>query len=475
VNDIVLCNSNEAIVSCSSDLTVKLWKPHSGSQQADTIGVHSDYVKCLATPSVHSDWVASGGLDRKIKFWDLNGGGEKLQIDVGEEGNNPKGSIYSLSIGGEGAILASGGPESVVRVWDPRSGKRITKFVGHTDNVRSILVSEQGSMVLTASSDTTIKLWSLTAGRCLHTLSMHNDSVWSLHSLHPGLEIFHSSDRSGLVAKTDVRNVAEIEDGICVAVCQEKGGINKVIAACDYLWTATSSSNINRWVGVDTSPDVIRDIRRPGLASPVSSRPRVPYTASPGLGPGASASLPIRSTIPVSSLLRMSTSSSFPTNVRDPDTVTVYSVASARQASITETLMDGDSGTTIPLNDLPDETVEGQRGLLKHFLLNDRRRVLTVDTAGEVVMWDLLSCIPIKSFGERHLEDVAMEVNTMDSIANWCQVDIRTGKLACVLEENCCFDAEVYADEADIKEKLEFKDDQRSMFHTPIYLDMADS
>jgi hypothetical protein len=43
------------------------------------------------------------------------------------------------------------------------------------------------------------------------------------------------------------------------------------------------------------------------------------------------------------------------------------------------------------------------------------------------------------------------------------------------LEENCCFDAEVYADEADIKEKLEFKDDQRSMFHTPIYLDMADS
>lgn len=460
VNDVVLCKSSEAIVSCSSDLTVKLWKPHSASQQADTIGVHSDYVKCLAAPRVHSDWVASGGLDRKIKFWDLNVGGETLQIDVGDEGSNPKGSIYSLAIGGDGGILASGGPESVVRVWDPRTGGRITKFVGHTDNVRSILVSDQGNMVLTASSDTTIKLWSLTAGRCLHTLSMHNDSVWSLHSSHPGLEIFHSSDRSGLLAKTDVRNVAEIEDGICVAVCQENGGINKVVAAGDHLWTATSSSNINRWMDVDTDADLVADVRRPRVYSSASSRPRGSYPASPV--PGISPPPATRNTIPISSLLRVSTSSSFHSNVRDPDAVTVYSVASARQAPVGETLMEGDPGIIIPMNDKPSETIEGQRGLLKHFLLNDRRRVLTVDTAGEVVMWDLLKCILIKSFGERHLEDVAMEVNTMDSIANWCQVDTRTGKLACVLEENYCFDAEMYADEAEIEGDHEFKDDQRS-------------
>ncbi|KAI5805002.1 hypothetical protein EDC01DRAFT_757670 [Geopyxis carbonaria] len=418
VNDIVLADENQALVSCSSDLTVKIWRPFSQTLQADTIGVHSDYVKCLAAPGGRSNWVASGGLDRKIKFWDLNGGGETLQIDVGNEGNNPKGSIYSLGVGG--GILASGGPESVVRVWDPRSGKRITKFVGHTDNIRSILVSDQGNLVLTASSDTTIKLWSLTAGRCLHTLSMHNDSVWSLCSSQPGLEIFHSSDRSGLVAKTDVRNVAEIDEGICVAVCQEKEGVNKVVASGDYIWTSTSSSSINRWMDVDTNTGVGTEPRRP----------------------------------------RLSTSSAFPSNVRDPDAVTVYSMASARQASMAETLMETDM-VTVPMNDMPDETIEGQHGLMRHFLLNDRRRVLTVDTAGEVVMWDLLKCVPTKSFGKRHLEDVAAEINTVDSIANWCQVDTRTGRLACVLEENYCFDAEMYADAAELGEGLEFKDDQR--------------
>lgn len=54
------------------------------------------------------------------------------------------------------------------------------------------------------------------------------------------------------------------------------------------------------------------------------------------------------------------------------------------------------------------------------------------------------------------------EVNNTESIANWCSVDTRSGKLSVTLEENYCFDAEVYADEADIDEKLDFKDDQRS-------------
>ena len=88
-------------------------------------------------------------------------------------------------------------------------------------------------------------------------------------------------------------------------------------------------------------------------------------------------------------------------------------------------------------------------------------------------MWDLLKCVPIRFFGARHLEDVAAEINTTHSIANWCQVDTRTGRLACVLEENYCFDAEIYADEAEIEEQLDFRDDQRSILLHLNYLDIV--
>lgn len=75
---------------------------------------------------------------------------------------------------------------------------------------------------------------------------------------------------------------------------------------------------------------------------------------------------------------------------------------------------------------------------------------------------DLNQCIPIKSFGRRHLDEVVPEVNTTESVANWCGVDTKTGKITVMLEENYCFDAEVYADELDLDKDLVFREDQRS-------------
>jgi hypothetical protein len=71
--------------------------------------------------------------------------------------------------------------------------------------------------------------------------------------------------------------------------------------------------------------------------------------------------------------------------------------------------------------------------------------------------------MPIKSFGKQHLEDVVPEVNTVESVANWCAVDTRTGRLTVMLEENNCFDAEVYADETDVANLADFREDQRSI------------
>lgn len=77
-------------------------------------------------------------------------------------------------------------------------------------------------------------------------------------------------------------------------------------------------------------------------------------------------------------------------------------------------------------------------------------------------MVDREQCVPIKSFGRRHLDEVVPEVNTTESVANWCGVDTKTGKITVMLEENYCFDAEVYADELDLDKDLVFREDQRS-------------
>lgn len=74
-------------------------------------------------------------------------------------------------------------------------------------------------------------------------------------------------------------------------------------------------------------------------------------------------------------------------------------------------------------------------------------------------------CVPVQEFGKRHLDDVATELNTTESISHWCTIDVRTGRLSVILEPNRCFDAEVYADEAGLSDTdmVNFRDDQRSM------------
>ncbi|KAF2094893.1 WD repeat protein-like protein [Rhizodiscina lignyota] len=457
INDIVLAENNQALVSASSDITVKVWRPAAEDVlPPQTIGLHSDYVKCLASPGPQATWVASGGLDRKICLWDLEGQGERLKIHVGEDDSTAKGSVYALAVTPN--VLASGGPESIVRVWDPRSGKRITKFVGHTDNIRDVLIAQDGDTIMTASSDQTVKVWSMTAGRCMYTLTMHNDSVWSIASDHPRLSVFYSSDRSGLVAKTDARGCNEMDEGMSVAICQEHEGVNKVIHAGDYVWTSTSSSSINRWNDVDTESEVqVPEALKAHRASIATARTKASLSA-PTADPQRSGSQ--QGQIPFRSLLRVSNAAPFHMYPnRDADTTTLYSNVSARKPS--ETLPEIDTGGTVPVRALPDHTIEGQNGLIKHIMLNDRRRVLTLDTAGEVMMWDLIQCAPIKSFGKRHMEDVLPEVNITETVAHWCAVDTRTGSLTCVLEENYCFDAEMYADELQLDEQIEFREDQR--------------
>ncbi|KAL2829950.1 hypothetical protein BDW59DRAFT_141518 [Aspergillus cavernicola] len=445
INDLVLTRNNSALVSASSDTTVRLWRPQSETEDVpEIIGKHTDYVKALASPGGQSTWVASGGLDHKLYTWDLSGKGQILSIDACGRDNTAKGSIYAL--GAVSSVIASGGPESVVRVWDPKSGKLITKFVGHTSMVRDILINRDGDTIMTASSDQTVKVWSLTAGRCMHTLTMHNDSVWSLYSNHPQLSVFYSSDRSGLVAKTDTRNVSEYEQGTCVAALQEHEGVVKVVAAGDSIWTATPKSSINRWSDVDTTAEIDAPKERAGPSDSDTKSDKSPPKEKP-------------TKIPYESLLLLSNTSTLPSS-RIPEGVALRPAANGQPISPRSDL-DDDLGLTIPAYSLPEETVEGQHGLIKYFLLNDRKRTLTQDSAGEVVLWDLLKCIPIKSFGKRHMDDVASEVNTNESVAHWCTIDIRTGKLSVILEPGRCFDAEIYADEADLEDHSQIREDQR--------------
>ena len=97
-------------------------------------------------------WVASGSFDRTVKLWDLSQPRTDPLVTLSApEAAGPKSSVYALATDPFGHVVAAGGPEKVIRTWDPRSGKRTGKLVGHTDNIRAILMSEDSRYVCISS------------------------------------------------------------------------------------------------------------------------------------------------------------------------------------------------------------------------------------------------------------------------------------------------------------------------------------
>ncbi|KAI9279517.1 WD40-repeat-containing domain protein [Umbelopsis sp. AD052] len=455
VNDIILCNNKEVVVSASSDRTIKLWKPHSTTfNSIHTLGNHADFVKCLAATDA-TNWVASAGFDRKVSLWDLNESRSSAILTFSTASqqhgmsnvsghvsdSSPKASIYALATNLHGNIIATGSPEKVVRLWDSRSGKRITKFTGHTDNIRALLISDDGQLVLSGSSDSTIKLWSTKTSRCLATYETHTDSVWTLYSDHPQLKTFFAGSKDGLVTRTELGSHeagGSSGEDECVGIFKENGGVAKIVVLDDrYIWTATSSSSVNRWLSIP--PKHSR-----GLLSRSAYNPEIPNSAILQLPPPD-----------------IAFSGPLPESFMSSENMTLYA-GSVLSIPMSYQEDDAESSETLtPLRDTPESVIEGKPGLSSHLMLNNRRYVLTVDTEGQVAQWDLVECKKIKIFGKRPIEEIAQQINSMETFSNWCAVDTKIGAITVHLDEQTCFDCEMYADEANLPEDYEIREEQR--------------
>lgn len=149
------------VVSASSDGQIRYWNPYgTGYTESSLLGTHSDYVRCLAYPR-EQNWIASGSFDRTIKLWNITRSGDPIITLNPPDANSPKASVYALATDPFGRCIASGSPERVVRMWDPRSGKRTAKLVGHTDNIRAIVISDDSKYVRLSDTVLNLKLtWS---------------------------------------------------------------------------------------------------------------------------------------------------------------------------------------------------------------------------------------------------------------------------------------------------------------------------
>lgn len=312
VTDIAVAEER-LLISSSNDGTLKLWDLSDGGERRTgsvggpssvsslgTYARHDDYVKAIAVaPSAGK--VVSVGLDRRILLWDLHSmvaplvvgdsstpssqqrthsNDDPTQADnlwkrlripslvrlssalalsatatVTPLSHSKGGSVYAVDVDEAANVIASGGPDTMIRLFDPRAGPKfqVCRLDGHTDNVRSIRLDTNGTRIVSGSSDGTVRVWDRRQQCCLgiyepSALEGGMRAIWRVHPCPTNPDIYFSGGRGRQVYSTNLISGESIvmcslqNEVLDVTACQPTS------AGCETeLWTATTDATITRW------------------------------------------------------------------------------------------------------------------------------------------------------------------------------------------------------------------------------------
>jgi WD40 repeat protein len=191
IYDLVFYSATNILASSSFDDSIKIWNLSSSLKSSlmytfnASNGGPTDYVgTALAAIYTHENdttLLASGGDDYVVKIWDLNLG--KLKYSFNQTNGGHSRPILELtSIKNSKYLLASCSSDNTIKIWNLTSG--VLKFTFNVTSVRTIAFIEDN---LLASGDDRenffVNIFNLTSMTLKYSLSEHSGRISRLISL----------------------------------------------------------------------------------------------------------------------------------------------------------------------------------------------------------------------------------------------------------------------------------------------------
>ncbi|PON69509.1 Guanine nucleotide-binding protein, beta subunit [Trema orientale] len=426
VNDAVLAGDN-TLVSCSSDTTLKTWNCLSDGTCTRTLRQHSDYITCLAAAGKNSNVVASAGLGGEVFIWDIEAAlspASRSEAMEEDSSNGINGSGHPLPITSLRTINSSNN----ISVHSTQShGYVPITAKGHKESVYALAMNDCGTILVSGGTEKVVRVWDPRSGSKTMKLRGHTDNIRAL--------LLDSSGRFCLSGSSDsmirlwdlgqqrcVHSYAVHTDSVwalastptfshvysggrdlslyltdlatreSLLLCTGEHPILQLALDDDSIWVATTDSSVNKWPAEGRNPQKVFQRGGSFLAGNLSfSRARVSLEGS----------------------------------------------------------------SPVPVYKEPTLTIPGTPAVVQHEILNNRRHVLTKDTAGSVKLWEITRGAVIEDYGKVSFEEKKEELFEMVSIPAWFTVDTRLGSLSVHLDTPQCFSAEMYSADLNIVGKPE--------------------
>ena len=112
---------------------------------------------------------ASGitGLKGVATIWEVATGNQVREIG----GDAHRDILFDAEFSPDGKLLATGGYDRIIRLWEVATGKYLQKFPSHNGAIYDLAFSPDGTTLASASGDSTGKIWDVASGERLDTLN----------------------------------------------------------------------------------------------------------------------------------------------------------------------------------------------------------------------------------------------------------------------------------------------------------------
>lgn len=183
--------SGQMIITGGGDGKVKLIR----GERIDTLEGHEDRVTSVKRMG---QLAVSASFDTTWRLWDLEHN-EQLYF---QEGHSKP--LTTLAVHPDGSLLASGGLDSLARVWDLRTGRSISILQknGHVKPIHAMSWRHNGYQLLTGGADNAIKVWDLRRSEtAIETVAVHTKVVTDI-SVSEDDQFFASCSYDGQLVLT---------------------------------------------------------------------------------------------------------------------------------------------------------------------------------------------------------------------------------------------------------------------------------
>ena len=119
------------------------------------------------------------------------------------------GGVYGVSFSPDGTMIASGGADKKIIIWNQVGKMLFSPSEGHKETIWSVRFSPNSQFVASASIDDTIKIWSK-KGELIQILKGHKGNVYDV-SFSKNSDRIYSSSRDGNIIIWDVKTGRSLE------------------------------------------------------------------------------------------------------------------------------------------------------------------------------------------------------------------------------------------------------------------------